>query len=306
VPKVPTHLTILFADIGGSTRLYATLGDAEARRITGEYIAHFIEEVHAAGGNVVKTIGDEIMCTFASTDDALDAAVAIVKAVDDGATAGVGVHIGAHAGPVVLEKGDVFGDTVNVAARIVTLANDGEVLVTRQVVDLLTPDRKALTRLINRRSVRGKEEKVEIYSVVAPQDDMLTTLNFGAIDDSSGCEQSVLAVRIGDVEITLDADHPTATIGRHAASDLVLPDPGASRQHARLELRHGKFYLCDLSTNGTVLRIHDEAPTFLRREEAILVGSGRFGLSCYPETEPATPISFEVKSDSADPDGWGA
>jgi adenylate cyclase len=123
-------------------------------------------------------------------------------------------------------------------------------------------------------------------------------VNFSSIDAGSSPEHSTLSLRLGDVEITLDAKRPTATIGRHAASDLILPDAGASRQHARLELRHGKFYLCDLSTNGTVLRTHDEKPTFLRREEAILVGSGRFGLSCLPETDPATPIFFEVKSGS--------
>ncbi len=304
MPETPNHLAVLFADIGGSTRLYATLGDKEARRITGEYIAQFMDEVRAEGGTVIKTIGDEIMCAFSDANAALDAAVAIVKAVGDSATAGIGVHVGLHFGPVVLEKDDVFGDTVNVAARVVSLANDGEILITRQVVDRLTADREALTRLIDRRSVKGKEEKVEIYSVVAPQDDMLTTLNFGSIDDSGGPEQSVLTLRLGETEIKLDVERPMVTIGRHAASDLVLPDPGASRQHARLELRHGKFYLSDLSTNGTVLQIHEQEPTFLRREEAILLGSGRFGLSCYPKTDPATPIFFKVRSGTPPQSGW--
>ena len=172
------------------------------------------------------------------------------------------------------------------------------------MVDRLTPDRKALTRLIDRRSLKGKEEKVEIYSVVAPHDNLLTTVNFGSIDAESGSAQNALRLRLGETEITLDANRPTATIGRHTASDLVLSDAGASRQHARLELRHGNFYLCDLSTNGTVLRTHDEEPTFLRREEAILVGSGRFGLSCFPETEPATPIFFEVKAGNPPQPGW--
>ena len=145
--------------------------------------------------------------------------------------------MGFHFGPVVIEKDDVFGDTVNVAGRIVSLANDGEILITRQVVECLTPDRQALTRMIDRRSVKGKEEQVEIYSVVAPQDDLLTTVNFASVDARSGAAQSVLTLWLGEVEIFLDANRPTVTIGRQATSDLVLPDPGASRQHARLELR---------------------------------------------------------------------
>jgi len=295
--ETPKQLAILFADLGGSTRLYDTLGDAEARRIIGEYVAQIIDEARVAGGTIIKTIGDEVMCSFPDVDGALDAAVAIVRSVESGTTTGIGVHVGTHFGAVIIEKDDVFGDTVNVAARVVSLANDGEILITRQVVDRLAPDREALTRLVDRRSMKGREEKVEIYSLVAPQDDLLTTVNFDCFDADNGREQSVLTLRLGEVEMTLDADRPAATIGRHTASDLVLPDLGASRRHARLELRHGKFYLCDQSTNGTVLRTQNEEPTFLRREEAILVGSGQFGLSCFPDTDPATPIYFEVRSD---------
>lgn len=293
------HLAILFADIGGSTRLYDTLGDVEARRITAECVDRIIDAVRVSRGSVIKTIGDEVMCAFDDPNAAVDAARAILAAVEAGADSGIGVHVGLHFGPVVEEKDDVFGDTVNVAARMVGLARDGEIVTTRQVVDRLTPDRAAATRQIDRRAVKGKEGMIEIYTVSLPADGKLTALNFAIFDDAPREETTRLVLRLPDLVITLDASRPRVTIGRQVESDIVLTDVGVSRQHAVVEQRHGKFYLIDASTNGTVLLMQDQTPTFLRREEAILIGSGRFGLSRYPEVEPPTAIHFELQTGSA-------
>lgn len=289
-------LAILFADLGGSTRLYDTLGDLEARRITAECVDRIIDVVRTSRGDVIKTIGDEVMCAFADPNAAVDAACAILAAVEAGATSGIGVHVGLHFGPVVEEKDDVFGDTVNVAARMVGLARDGEIVTTRQLVERLTPDRAATARQIDRRAVKGKDERIEIFTVSRPADGKLTALNFAMYDDDARESAARLVLRLPDLVITLDATRPRVTIGRQVEADIVLSDVGMSRQHAIVELRHGKFYLCDASTNGTVLLMDDQAPTFLRREEAILIGSGRFGLSRYPDVEPPTSIHFELQT----------
>ena len=287
-------MAILFADIGGSTRLYDTLGDRDARRIVSSCMDRIIEAAETTGGRVIKTIGDEVLCAFESVDSAVDAGTAIVCTAADSDT-GVGVHVGIHFGPIVIEKDDVFGDTVNVAARMVGLAKDGEVLTTGAVAEALSPDRRPFARRLDTRSVRGKEDKVEIFSVVVPSDPKLTALNYAIVDDSTKECASSLTVRLGSKTITLDAGRRRATIGRQADCDLVLTDTGVSRQHAAIELRHGKFYLCDASTNGTVLCVEGQSATVLRREEAILLGSGRFGLAVRPQLEPPTPIHFEVR-----------
>lgn len=297
--QTPSTLAVVFADIGGSTRLYDTLGDQEARRIVAACVEQIMDATRASGGVVIKTIGDEVMCTFPDPNRAVDAAVSMLGAGSGETPDGVGVHVGMHLGPVVREKDDVFGDTVNVAARMVALARDGEILTTHEVVDGLSPDRRAMTRQLDRRSVKGKDEKIEIWSVVAPSDGKLTALNFAFCDDAAADAESSVTLQLGAVTLTLDASHPRATIGRQAGADLVLDDVGVSRQHAVVELRHGKFYLCDASTNGTVLCIAGQPPTRLRREEAILHGSGCFGLSRQPEPTPPTPIRFEVRSAQA-------
>ena len=164
-------LAILFADLGGSTRPYDTLGDVRAREMTGEYLERMIAEVESGRGRVVKTIGDELTCVFEDPNCAFDAALAILRVLENAAPAdGIGVHVGFHYGPVVSEKDDVFGDTVNVAARMVRLAKDGEIVTTRQVVDRLSPERSGQMRMIDRRSLKGKEEKIETHTIALRQD----------------------------------------------------------------------------------------------------------------------------------------
>ena len=287
-------LAILFANLGGSTCLYDTLGDVRAREMTGEYLDRMLAEVELAGGRVAKTFGDELMCAFDDANGAFDAALGIMRVLENAAPAdGMGVHVGFHFGPVIREKDDVFGASVNLAARMVRFARSGEIVTTQQAVDQLSLDRRARTRLIDR-SLEGREEKIEVYTVALARDLRLETLNLAALDESSGAETSTVSLRLGDVEVTLDAKRSVATIGRQPDCNLVLKDSGVSRQHARVELRAGKVYLCDMSTNGTVLIANRGDPTFLRCEEAMLQGSGRFGPSPSSNGEPGTRIHFEV------------
>src|SRR3989304_946417 len=77
-------LAVLFADVCGSTALYDNLGDVLARRLIAGGIATVPAEIPAHQGVLVKTIGDEIMCTFPSAESALNAACAMQRAVKNG------------------------------------------------------------------------------------------------------------------------------------------------------------------------------------------------------------------------------
>ena len=68
-------LAIVFADISGSTRLYESLGDQTARQLIAECLEVMTEQVAKYSGTVIKTIGDEIMCTFPSANQAVEAAM---------------------------------------------------------------------------------------------------------------------------------------------------------------------------------------------------------------------------------------
>ena len=84
-------------------------------------------------------------------------------------------------------------------------------------------------------------------------------------------------VEYRDVRLVLDSTAGPLIIGRGKKADVVVDDAMASREHARIECRRGKFVLTDMSTNGTYL-ITPEGPSYLRREELVLTGEGRIAL----------------------------
>jgi adenylate cyclase len=132
-------LCVGFADMVGFTATAQKLNQLELARVVGFFEAEAYEVVTSGGGRVVKTIGDEVM--FVAEDVGSGAAIAVDLAQrfrDDPMLPPV--HVGLAAGPVIQRRGDVYGPTVNLAARIVSVALPGSVLVSEEVHDLLADD----------------------------------------------------------------------------------------------------------------------------------------------------------------------
>src|SRR5256885_13224190 len=117
------ELAILFADVVGSTRLYDTMGDLRARDMVAICIDVMRSATEQRQGTVIKTMGDEVMATFASADAALHAAAQMQQQISTHAQLKVdgqpvAIRIGCHYGPVMLENRDVFGAAVHTANRM--------------------------------------------------------------------------------------------------------------------------------------------------------------------------------------------
>ncbi|MBY0575718.1 MAG: FHA domain-containing protein [Gallionellaceae bacterium] len=295
-------LAVLFADICGSTALYDNLGDDLARRLIARCIATMVNEIPAHQGTLVKTIGDEIMCTFPSAEAALNAACAMQRAVEHGRLeegARMHIRIGFHYGDAIREAGDVFGDTVNVAARVAAITRASQIMATRAVVDALPPDSRDKMRQIMRAEFKGKQEQFDIFLVVWEMDDMMST-RIGTPEFRKSPENNdELSLRYRNQEIRIGKDRRTAVMGRGEICDIVVQNNFASRQHARIELRFGKFVLVDQSTNGTYTRSSDGNVARIAREEMILQGSGSISMG-RPYTEnPVDLIEFAITSTRA-------
>ncbi|CAM9652128.1 unnamed protein product, partial [Ectocarpus fasciculatus] len=156
------NLTVLFADIDGSTKLYEAFGDETAHRLTAECLTVLDTQAGIAGGRVVKTSGDGVMCVFATPDEAFRAATLMRDAHKTGQ---VSIHAGFHFGPVIEDSGDFYGDTVNVAARVTDLAKAGEILITEDTVVRLSPLLRSSTRWLDKAAMKGKKDPVAIYEV---------------------------------------------------------------------------------------------------------------------------------------------
>ncbi len=162
-------LAVLFADICGSTSLYDELGDDLARHFTANCIKTMVDEISPYKGTLIKTIGDEIMCTFPNAKLALSAACAMQNAVKnsgENSKQPLSIRIGFHYGIVICEDNDVFGDTVNVAARVAGFAKADQILTTSVVHDKLPAELKNQTRQFIHINMKGKQEQCEIYWVL--------------------------------------------------------------------------------------------------------------------------------------------
>ena len=133
-----TSLTFLFTDLKGSTALYDRVGDIVAYDLVREHFQVLNEIVASEAGAVVKTIGDAVMATFATPHRALAAALRMRDSVRDLKT-DLQIKIGIHEGPCLAvtlnDRLDYFGQTVNVAARVQSLAESRAIFTTKSVVE---------------------------------------------------------------------------------------------------------------------------------------------------------------------------
>jgi class 3 adenylate cyclase len=275
-------LSIVFADISGSTRLYETLGDAVARELVAQCLGLMTEHIDRFSGTVIKTIGDEIMCTFPTAAQAVEAAMGMQEGVTEdlpqrnpNTPSTLTIRVGLHHGPAILEGGDVFGDAVNTAARMAGLAKGGQIITTQETTSELPPALRASTRHLDRISVKGKADEIDIFEVIWQAEDV-TRMATGLLKGQSKDARLHLNYNGVERELDQDMDHPLI-LGRGKKADMVINDSMASREHARIECRRGKFILTDMSTNGTYVQT-PEGPSYLRREDLVLSGEGRIAL----------------------------
>jgi class 3 adenylate cyclase len=285
--NLPAAMTVLFADIAGSTKLYDTFGDTQAKLMVDECIGIMRAVVQQYGGRVVKTIGDEVMSVLPDADNGCLAATDMqLKIMALAPMSGVkrSIRVGFHFGPVIHENNDVFGDTVNLAARMAGLAKGMQIITTLSTVDKLAPMLRASTRKIAALSVKGKGDDVDVCEVIWQAGEELTMATPSILPAQ---KEIKLELKHNGGEMVLEQANSGIVLGRDASCQVVVGDRMASRQHARIERRRDKFFLIDQSTNGTFVTFEGEAEVTLRREEVMLRGQGRitFGHSITESSE---------------------
>lgn len=288
-----TELAVLFADVVGSTRLYEAFGDDLAKQMIDDCLAALRGVVQQYGGRVIKTIGDEIMCVLPSADSGCLAATDMqhkIMALPKVSNVQRSVRIGWHFGPVIEENNDVFGDTVNLAARMAGLAKGMQIITTSATVACLSPMLQLSTRSIAALAVKGKGDEVAVSEVIWQGGEELTMST-----SSIAFAAKTVTLQLQHGSQTIELDHDSIVLGRDPQCNLVISDRNASRQHARIERRRDKFFLVDQSTNGTFVAFANEPELVLRREELMLRGSGRIGFGHSLDQDGTEAVAFSVR-----------
>ena len=288
------EVAILFADVVGSTQLYDEFGDTKASETVARCLDVMKEATHQFNGTVIKTIGDEIMATFPTVDDAMGAACQMQSRIGSGGDRAKGhipvsIRIGCHFGPVVQERNDIFGAAVHTANRMNSQAKARQIIISGPTVNLMGAEWRAQTRQIDVATVRGRLDEVALFEVLWQPDEatsMLPTIEW----ESKGRSASKLTLTFRDRSVVVNDQKKNVNLGRADDNDLVIKGNLISRIHARVEKRRGKFLLIDQSTNGTFLQNVRGEEVFVRRDSTELVGEGIIGLGRV--AKPGTPLAI--------------
>jgi len=284
-------LAILFMDVSDSTRLYDVLGDTVAFGVVRQCLALCEEVVTSLKGRVVKTTGDGAMCAFPDAGAAVQAACEMQLRLlnlhlQSGALA---IRIGLHYGPVLVQGDDVFGDTVNVAARMLEFAAGGQIIATETTVSMLSSQQREATRRLDTLPVKGKDAEIGVCEVLWQSGSDRTLMPSRV--DTTLARAGIARLRLvhGGREFMVVL---SITIGRDAENGICLTDRLASRRHAYIERRKNKFVLADRSSNGTYVQIEGGQHFVLHREEMILSGSGFITFGHRPQAADDEMVRF--------------
>ena len=272
--SLQNQYAIVFVDISGSTALYEKVGDHAAHAQIGAHLQKITTVITGFRGTVIKHIGDEIMCRFDKPADAVLATCEIHELMErqtDVSGVPLRVRIGLHFGPALLKDNDLFGDAVNVAARVAALAQSQQTLTTDATVAALPPAEAAMTRMLHHAPVKGKQEALVLHEVLWRQEN-LTLLRSSRMQTLGAHDRLVLTYQ-GTTKI-IEAGTGAFTIGRDIGCSLPIDSTVASRLHGKIEHRMGKFVYTDHSANGSYVRMPDIENLFVNREQLPLFGTG--------------------------------
>jgi adenylate cyclase len=266
-PRLPSaHRVVAFVDVVDSVGLYHRIGDEAAHTRMDEALGFAAACAVEGGGRCIKRNGDELLLLFPNADAACEA----LRAIQIDTT--LELRIGAHAGALIHKRGDVFGDTVNIAARLTAIARAKEIVISETVQNDLGHQLRKACRRFEQVRLRGTARTMAIYHVCW---ESATATRFNSavrLTDPSRRGQLTLHTKAGQFAL---ASEQELTIGRDPQCDVVIDDPRVSRFHATLEWHRGIVVLRDHSTNGSFVRHADETRAhFVRREVLRIRGTG--------------------------------
>jgi class 3 adenylate cyclase len=301
------QLTIVFADLTGSTRIYETLGNAQATELVTSTTQWIGKLAQARRGRVIKYLGDGVLLAF--EDNA--AAASVVSEMQrlhvertsswSPVMKSMKIKIGLARGEVVEQEGDCFGDAVNVAARLSDLAGADQILATQSVIELLPVDFDIRYRNLGAMSLRGKSEPSMVYRIDWQREvssEFLTMqASLDAIEGSTATLPLSLELSWLDLHGTFMAADMPMYLGRGGEAKFIVNNQTVSRLHASIEQRGDAFVLTDVSSYGTWVRFSgSDSAIALRRQECVLLSKGEIALGAPFDDFSVPTVSFRINA----------
>lgn len=302
------EVTVVFADLTGSTGVFEALGNAKATQAITRLTDWLGKVCMARNGHVVKNLGDGVLMVFTHNEDAVEAVSDMqrthterIKNWPDKLK--MRLQVGLARGEVIEQDGDFFGDAVNVASRLSDLSGPDQILGTDTVINELPADSLVRFRSLGAMTIRGRHEACMVYRVEWQNEVLSEFFTVPAGLNASPFAKTVpqegaIALSWLDIEASFTSTDRPIYLGRVTEAQFVVNDPRVSRLHAKITWRAGKFYLEDVSSYGTWVRFAgSDAIVALRRQECVLLVGGEIALGAPFEdfTVPTVAYTFPGK-----------
>jgi len=264
--KFRRTITVMFTDIKGSTSYFEKHGD-----IAGLIMVHECNEllrtsIEAKNGRFIKTIGDAVMAMFEDGSSAIHAAIAMQESLTDFNAEKpeqdwVTIRIGLNHGVGIVKTNDVFGDVVNVASRVESVAQPEQIVISDTVYEQIANNKEFKVNHLGRFALKGKEENRDLYEVVWQEKSHQP--NFRAVHtvvfDAKASRVSRFKIQQirqdGSLGVVKEMTGNTMSVGS-SEGDLVFPgDPKLAPLHARFNLSGGQLMIEDLAGRGVFVRL---------------------------------------------------
>ncbi len=307
------ELTVVFADLAGSTGLYEVLGNAKAAEIVSRATQWMGKLSEVRGGKVIRYLGDGVLIAFSDANAAANVAVEIQRLHRDRLNnwpadlKSLKIKIGMAQGSVLEQDGDYFGQPVHFAATLCELAGPDQILASPSVVANLYDDSNIHFRNLGLMNMRGNAPPTDVFNIEWRQE---SASNFMTIEGALETGYQETAPAPVSIELqwehlrkTYVLDDMPITLGRSSEVSFLIDNRRVSRLQARLERRGSKFVLIDTSTYGTWVRFGDNMSVIsLRRNECVLLSRGELALGS-PFDDASTPVVKFHINDSFSPSG---
>ena len=288
------ELSILLADVTGSTSLYDRNSNSEALAQIQNYLGQIRRIVSSEGGNFIHSKGDDVLCTFKDPGGAINAARSILGKNQRNSLT---IHAGLHFGEIIKTEDDIYGDCVNVCARLASIANPGEVLLSQTFIDQLNEPQQVGLRVLDDIKFKGKDEPIRVYTMKADgtsQHTEIGSITFMSEGKASSVEPEIRVELTYKDQKHISSESSSITIGRSDENDLVVPQPWVSRQHATISVMRNKAQLVDRSSGGTYISMGNNPELPALRETVLLIGSGTISPTLSTGSKNAEIIHFNV------------
>lgn len=289
-------LVVMFSDIQGSTAYFEKYGDA-----AGLFMVHQCNDsirrlVEKHGGTVVKTIGDGTMATFPEPKNAVEAAIDIQTAMTELAAARpelerIALRIGMHYGTGIVRTNDIFGDVVNMASRVESVAAPGQIVLSEEIYEKVR-DGGFTIRELGRFTLKGKTGERTLFRVIwnvvqgVPTDYGVGSPDPGEASSAGFKLQLIQKDGTGGAEYTVKSELGIGLTKEHTL--VVSEDLQSSSMCARVFVQDEALFVEGRSAAGEGVFLRLASAYVLEHQDIFLAGQQVFRYEEKPEASSSS------------------